>query len=168
MDDEHRNHKGCFCFQSVTQNWLTSTGKKHSREHKWTCSSAKPTDLFDVSPKALVGSQNASDLNHYSLHLSVWCSAHCACLCFPLFIFILMFLLFLFFLHWESFWMSATGSWVAAPPPGKSYYRLHRNVITLLPLSHEWNKRIFNFFGLVRIHWNPACLTIRSLPIKLL
>lgn len=33
-------------------------------------------------------------------------------------------------------------------PPGKFYYRLHRNVITLLPLSHEWNKRIYYYFFL--------------------
>lgn len=66
-----------------------------------------------------------------------------------------------FLMRCESSGMAATGSWVPAPRQVcKFYCRLHSNVITLLPLSDEWNRSfsLILFFFFFLIQWNTAHL----------
>lgn len=87
-------------------------------------------------------------------------SALCMSLCvfFSLYFYLNVFIIHIF----PALGIFLDGShWVmGCSPPGKFYYRLHRNVITLLPLSHEWNKRIFYLlFFLACLNSLEPCLS---------
>lgn len=150
MDDEHRIHKGCFCFKSVIQNWLTSTGKtlKRAQADVQFCK----TNCFvwreprSVGKKSKCGSIRSQPLLAPSK--CVVLSALCMSVFSPFLFLSLCFYYSDFSCIGNFFGWQPLGHGLQLPPRQayKFYYRLHCNVITLLPLSHEWNEEDFFSF----------------------
>lgn len=169
MDDEHQNHKGCFCFESVIQNWLTSTGKTLKRAQadmqfcKTNCfvwcepkSVGKKSKCGSIRSQPLLGPSKRVVLG--ALCMSVFSSFY---FCLDVFI-IPIFPAFGIFLD-GSHWV------MGCSPPGK-FTSFITGYIAMWLHCCPWVMNeitgLFCFFWLVWIHWNPACPTIRPVPIK--
>lgn len=150
------SHTACLCFKPLIQNWLASRKLKLNGAQT---DSASRSCWMGIKKKC-IGHKSKYGCNSFKSQRVCGGGFTVNVRIFPFFVpnYYSDFLM-----SWESSGLAATGSWVPAPRQVcKFYYRLHSNVITLLPLSHEWN-RSFSFFLFFKFSGTQLICHIRSI-----
>lgn len=132
------SHTASLCLKPLIQNWLASRKLKLNRVQpdsaSWHAALPEPVQYFTGIKKSL-GQKSKYGLKSQRLCGHGFNVSVCT------FFFFVPIYYSDFLMRWETSGMAATGSWVPAPRQVcKFYCRLHSNVITLLPLSDEWNR----------------------------